>query len=73
MPEVGAKEVAVLRLWGRCKDTRSLPYSGGVLEQPGWLMEMFDVVEAALAQAKADREENERNDEMKKRMEAELV
>jgi hypothetical protein len=63
MPAI-AKDVAlVLRLYFRCERFRALPYAGGVLEQPGWIMDLFDVIEEqkeAQARVDAERAENER-------------
>ena len=45
MPEVGNQELEIIRLFQRCKEYKVLPYSGGVLEQPAWILSCFDTIE----------------------------
>lgn len=65
MPDVKKEQVAVLKLWGRCFEKKALPFSGGVLEQPAWLMEAFDVIEQARAEVRERLEQKEKDDAVK--------
>jgi hypothetical protein len=47
MPEMGKDVAAILRLYKLCRQNRALPYPGGVLDQPAWLMSAFDAIDAA--------------------------
>ena len=37
--------LAVLNLHARCRVNKCLPLAGGVLDQPAYLMELFDVID----------------------------
>jgi len=70
MPKVENDDVAVLRLWGRCKSLKTLPLAGGILDQPEYLMEAFEVIEAARQSVVVRREEAEQGALLKKKLEA---
>jgi len=60
MPTVGRDVMSVMNLYSRCQSSRSLPYAGGVLDQPAALMELFDVIEATREAHRRRQEEAER-------------
>lgn len=45
-----------LVIWDRCKTYHCLPYAGGLLEQPHWIMEAFDIIEAFMKQKKDEQQ-----------------
>jgi len=45
MPDVGNREAVIINLYQRCQEFKALPFSGGVLDQPAWLMDCFSVIE----------------------------
>jgi len=53
--------VQVMRLYARCQAAKALPWAGGVLEQPGNLMELFEVVDQEKARFREDEAEKARN------------
>ena len=62
MPEIGKDVALVLRLYFRCVNLKSLPYDGGVMDQPAWIMDLFDVIdEQKDQQASRERELAERD------------
>lgn len=65
MPEVVSEDIAVLKLWGRCKSRGALPMPGGVFDQPEWLMDAFDAIDSALERARAARVEREQLERMR--------
>lgn len=32
-------------MYQRCKDFNQLPYDGGLMAQPEWLLDLFDIIE----------------------------
>jgi len=59
MPDVGTDVLAIMNLHARCRVNKSLPYSGGILEQPAYIMDLFDVIDSvrnAQRNAAAERE-----------------
>jgi len=71
MPKIERAEVALLSLWGRCKSLNTLPVMGGVLDQPEWLMQAFEVIEGAREAVRARREEAEQSAALKRKLEVE--
>ena len=62
MPDVGPDVLAMMNLHARCRASGSLPHGGGVLDQPAYLMDLFDVIDGTRAEWKAqsaDRAETE--------------
>ena len=49
MPEPGQEALAIMNLRARCRTNHSLPTSGGILDQPAYLMDLFDVIDASEA------------------------
>ena len=45
MPDVAPDVRCILKLYSRCQKYHCLPYSGGVLEQPAWIMDLFGLIE----------------------------
>ena len=45
MPEVARDVHYILKLYNRCQQYHALPYAGGVLAQPAWIMDLFSVIE----------------------------
>lgn len=35
---------ALIGLYTRCRNWQALPFAGGVLDQPAWLMEALDLI-----------------------------
>jgi hypothetical protein len=65
MPDVRKDVRYILDLYSRCRANRALPYAGGILEQPAWIMDLFEVVD----NIKAEYHEKQAQ---KERLEAEL-
>ena len=60
MPSLTPDTMYVIGLYNKCRANKSLPRSGGVLDQPAWIMEMFATIdETRGARAKAAREKAE--------------
>lgn len=56
MPEVKEAAAELISLYERCKASGALPYSGGVLDQPEWIMQAFDAIEGAKNTVKREDE-----------------
>lgn len=59
----------ILRLHGRCRASGVLPYAGGVLAQPAWILELFDVVDGEQAAARSARAEEAQTERMRQSLE----
>ena len=56
MPEVKGLASEILTLYERCKAHKALPGPGGLLAQPEWIMQVFDVIEATKLKVAKDKE-----------------
>ena len=56
MPDIGNRELAIIRLYQKCEKYHVLPYSGGMLEQPKWIMSCFDYIEDTLGEIRKEKE-----------------
>ena len=65
MPETGADVLAIMNLHARCRANKCLPASGGLLDQPAHIMDMFDVIDEV--QEKFHMKESERRREAEAR------
>jgi len=59
MPWVDKNTRAVILLWKRCRDRGALPEPGGLLDQPEYLMEMFDVIDSEIAKFRQRQEDEQ--------------
>lgn len=66
MPDTNARTMAELRLYSRCKASGKLPFAGGVLEQPEWVLRLFDDIEEAQADWKREKDEADEMERWKK-------
>lgn len=57
MPAVAKDVQFILSLFFKCEKYRTLPYPGGVLSQPAWIMNLFDTIEGVRNELQADREQ----------------
>ena len=60
MPEVARDVHYILKLYSRCQQYHCLPYAGGILNQPAWIMDLFSVIENR--QAAHDKEAAEKQE-----------
>ena len=60
MPDVNNDVRYIMSLYARCQQYNCLPYAGGVLNQPAWIMDLFAVIENR--QAAHDREAAEKQE-----------
>jgi hypothetical protein len=72
MPDLKAKTGWLITLRQRCERYRCLPYPGGLLEQPAWLMRLFDVMDARREHHRREQAENGRRQAERDRLRAEL-
>jgi hypothetical protein len=66
MPHVAEDVNFILSLYSRCRSNGTLPYSCGILEQPSWLMDLFEVIDNVKA---AYKKENEQTQEARAKLE----
>ena len=57
MPAISKDVDYILALFFKCEKYRSLPYPGGVLSQPAWLMHLFDTIERVRDEIQSDKEQ----------------
>jgi len=63
MPKVENDITVILRLYKLCRQNGALPYLGGVLDQPSWIMSAFDVIDSVKSDfVQAQRESAEAAD-----------
>ena len=72
MPELKPRTSFIITLYNRCKKHRCLPYPGSLLEQPSWLMVLFDAIDAAVEDWKKKKDEEERRQDLLREQDAEL-
>jgi len=60
MPDVRKDVRYILDLYSRCRANRTLPYAGGILEQPAWIMDLFEVVDNIKAEYHEKQAQKER-------------
>ena len=56
MPAVTKDVNYILSLFFKCEKYRTLPYPGGVLSQPAWIMNLFDTIEAVRNEVQSESE-----------------
>lgn len=61
-PLLGDMEAEVLRLYQDCKERKSLPEQGGVMDQSADLMRLFRALDETLAEFRKNQEERERRE-----------
>lgn len=59
MPDVGKDVSSVLDLYAKCRNNGVLPYAGGLLDQPAWLMDLFGVIDDIKERHRREREREE--------------
>ena len=52
MPFVDSKTKSIILLYKRCRDRQALPEAGSLLDQPEWILEAFDVIDAEISQCR---------------------
>jgi hypothetical protein len=57
MPEVKEAAAELIGLYERCKAHNALPYPGGVLDQPEWIMQAFDTIDHAKNTVRRENED----------------
>ena len=73
MPEVGQDVLMIMNLHARCRANGALPHSGGVLDQPAYLMSLFDVIDATRAQVQDKNAERDDDDALRAKLAARLT
>ena len=68
MPEVKGLAAEIIGLYERCKSLNALPGPGGVLEQPEWIMQAFDVIEDTKNSVRREKEDADFSDYETKRL-----
>ena len=68
MPDADPDVLAIMNLHARCRNSGSLPCSGGILDQPAYLMDLFDVVDAARAEFRDKAQERAESEDLKARL-----
>ena len=71
-PDVGNRELAIINLYQRCLEFKALPYSGGVLDQPKYLLDYFDIIDAR-KRAHEDNKELDANRELVRQQQKEVL
>jgi hypothetical protein len=66
------REVSLINLWQRCNRLHALPCSGGILEQPEWIMREMDTIAAAISDFQNQQQEQQDMDLEKERRKMEL-
>ena len=56
MPAVTKDVNYILSLFFKCEKYRTLPYPGGVLSQPAWIMNLFDTITSLRDDIRAESE-----------------
>jgi hypothetical protein len=72
MPDLKPRTAQLIALYQRCERYRCLPYPGSLLEQPAWIMRLFDVIRAGLDRAAREAAEEERRASTRAALKAEL-
>ena len=60
MPDVRKDVSFILDLYARCRSNNALPYAGGILNQPAWIMDLFEVIDNVKASYRKEKGEAER-------------
>ncbi len=55
MPFVDKPTRAIIHQWRRCRDRNVLPESGGLFDQSELVMQLFDVIDNAVAKHQKDQ------------------
>ncbi len=71
MPDLQGDVSAILSLHRRCRSAKALPFQGGTLEQPEWVLAAFDAIDGAIAAHRAKTSEDLEMDLKKKQLEVE--
>ena len=61
MPEYDKEAAHIIKIYQRSKSWNTLPFPGCLLEQPAYAMEMFDVIDEAIAEEKENRKREEQS------------
>ena len=72
MPDLKPKTSFIISLYNRCRKHRCLPYPGSLLEQPAWLMGLFDAIDAAVDEHRRRKDDENRRKEILLAQELEL-
>ena len=73
MPDVGQDVMMIMSLHARCRANGSLPRGGGVLDQPAYLMSLFDVIDSTRAQVQDKNAERDDDDALRAKLAARLT
>lgn len=68
MPEVKGLAAEVIGLYERCKAHNALPCEGGILAQPEWIMQAFDVIEETKIRVRRESKDADFADYEQKRL-----
>ena len=68
MPDIDAETNALIGLYERTKRFNALPFPGSLLEQPEWILRIFDLIESTKLKVAAAKEEEANNDLEKARL-----
>jgi len=58
----------LINLYSRCQARKSLPCGGGVLDQPAWIMDAFDVIDHTRTDFQRKESERQRDEEIKSKL-----
>lgn len=45
MPAVDKDVLHIMSIYNKCRNNNALPCAGGVLDQPAWIMGLFEVID----------------------------
>lgn len=60
MPEVNGFTSMVINLHNRCQTYKTLPFPGGLMDQPSWIMRLFDAIDGATVKWRRDKDDEAR-------------
>lgn len=68
MPDLTSDVSEILATFFRCRSNKCLPHEGGLLDQPAWLMDYFDVIDSAEAKYRHRKAEELRRAQTRERL-----
>jgi hypothetical protein len=73
MPHVSEAELSIINLYQRCKNFNVLPFAGGILDQPEWILSLFDTIDGVINKVKNKKIEEEQGDLIKEKEKEKLI
>ena len=59
MPDLKSDVIYIMSLYSRCRANNILPYAGGILDQPAWILDLFEVVDNVKSRFQKEKEQTD--------------